>query len=60
MKEGFGEAKITINLDGIDDILKKYKKIQKYKKSSLYTIKSIDGTENVISSLIKEYKEDPI
>ena len=62
MSAGFGENKIKVNLnvDEIDNILKKYKKIKKYQKSNLYTIKVIDGTETLVSSLIKEAEEDPI
>ena len=62
MTAGFGESKIKVNLnvDEIDNILKKYKKIKKYQKSSLYAIKTIDGTETIVSSLIKEAQEDPI
>ena len=58
MSTGFGSdaknANITIDLDYVDVILKQYKKIKKYKKSSLYIIKTMDGTETIISSLIKE------
>jgi hypothetical protein len=64
MSAGFGSdaknANITIDLDYVDVILKQYKKIKKYKKSSLYTIKTMDGTETIISSLIKEAKDNPI
>ena len=62
MSAGFGENKIKVNLnvDEIYNILKKYKKIKKYQKSNLYTIKVIDGTETIVSSLIKEAEEDPI
>jgi len=70
MSAGFGgvpnenrvgkDAKITIDLDHIDIILKQYKKIKKYQKSSLYAIKTMDGTEEIISSLIKEAEENPI
>lgn len=70
MSAGFGgdpnqgrigkDAKITIDLDHIDVVLKQYKKIKKYQKSSLYAIKSMDGTEDIVSSLIKEAQEDPI
>ena len=46
MSTGFGSdaknANITIDLDYVDVILKQYKKIKKYKKSSLYTIKTMD------------------
>jgi hypothetical protein len=70
MSSGFGgdpnqgrlgkDMNITIELDNIDVILKKYKKIKKYQKSSLYAIKSMDGTEEIISSLIKEAEENPL
>jgi len=70
MSTGFGgspnenrvgkDAKITIDLDNIDVVLKQYKKIKKYQKSSLFAIKTIDGTEEIISSLIKESEENPL
>ncbi len=70
MSAGFGgvpnenrvgkDAKITIDLDNIDVVLKQYKKIKKYQKSSLYAIKTIDGTEEIISSLMKEAEENPL
>jgi hypothetical protein len=55
-----GEAKIIINDDEVNKLLKRYKKIKKYMKSPLYTVKTIDGTEEVVSSLIKEATEDPV
>ena len=70
MSAGFGgvpnenrvgkDAKITIDLDNIDIILKQYKKIKKYQKSSLFAIKTMDGTEEIVSSLIKEAEENPM
>lgn len=70
MSAGFGgdpnqgrlgkDAKITIDLDNINLVIKQYKKIKKYQKSSLYTIKSMDGTEKIVSSLIKEAEENPL
>ena len=70
MSAGFGgvpnenrvgkDAKITIDLDNIDIVLKQYKKIKKYQKSSLYAIKTMDGTEDIVSSLIKEAEENPL
>lgn len=70
MSAGFGgdpnqgrigkDAKIEINLDNIDVVLKKYKKIKKYMKSSLYAVKTMDGTEDIVSSLIKEAEENPL
>ena len=70
MSAGFGgqgkenrigkDLNININLDNVDTILKQYKKIKKYKKSSLFAIKTMDGTEEIVSSLIKEAEENPL
>ena len=62
---GFGEKKkvnleVQINQNEVDKLIKDYKKIKKYMKSSFYTIKKIDGTEDIVSELLKEYEENPI
>ena len=50
-----------INFEGLDmsqesvqELVKKYKKIKKYQKSSLFAVKTIDGTENLVSKMIEE------
>ena len=60
MSEGFSEESIevSINKTEINNLLKKYKKIKKYMKSPLYTIKEMDGTENIVSNLLKEVDTD--
>lgn len=60
MTSGFNklEFDLPINKNEIKKLLKKYKKIKKYQKSSLFTIKTMDGTEEIVSSLIKEAKEN--
>jgi len=60
MSEGFSEENIevSINKDEVKNLLKKYKKIKKYMKSPLYTIKEMDGTESVVSNLLKEIDTD--
>jgi hypothetical protein len=70
MSAGFGgdpnqgrlgkDAKITIDLDNIDHVIKQYKKIKKYQKSSLFAIKTMDGTEEIVSSLVKEAEDNPL
>ena len=45
---------IDVNADEIKSIKKKYKKLKKYMRSSLYEIKSMDGTEKTITNLLKE------
>jgi hypothetical protein len=54
------DLNIKIDLDNIDQVIKQYKKIKKYQKSSLYAIKTMDGTEDIVSSLIKEAEENPL
>jgi hypothetical protein len=61
MKEGFDNVtKVTVYKDEVQQLLKKYKKVKKYMKSPLFAIKTMDGTENYVSSLIKEATEDPV
>jgi hypothetical protein len=67
MSSGFGEQKnkkgkavIVINDDEISKILKQYKKLNKYRKSSIFAVQTMDGTENIISQLIEEAEENPM
>jgi hypothetical protein len=63
MSRGFNknvEVEFELPRADIDKLLKEYKKIKKYQKSSMYAIKSIDGTEKIVSSLIREAEENPI
>ena len=55
-----GKAKVTIYKYEVGKLLKQYKKIKKYMKSSIYEIKNMDGTEKVVSELLNEYKDNPI
>lgn len=60
MSSGFSEEKIevSVNKQELQKILKTYKKIKKYQKSSLYKIKCIDGTETLIKNLLKDMTND--
>jgi hypothetical protein len=61
MSEGFNnKVKVEVNENGVDQLLKQYKKIKKYMKSSLYEVKKMDGTEEVVSELLNEYYDNPI
>jgi hypothetical protein len=50
--------KLVANIDPEEftKIKKKYKKLKKYMKSPLYQVKVMDGTENIISELLKQPK----
>jgi hypothetical protein len=60
MSEGFSEEKIEveINKDEVKKILKDYKKIKKYMKSPLFAVKMMDGSEKIVTNLLKELGED--
>jgi hypothetical protein len=62
MSKGFETApRYDINFEGLDmgqesvqELVKKYKKIKKYQKSSLFAVKTMDGTEDLVSKMIEE------
>lgn len=58
--ESDGKAKVIVNDDEIEKLLKSYKKIKKYQKSSLFAVKQMDGTEKVISKMIQEVEDNPL
>lgn len=49
-----GDLNVEVDLDQLKPIMKRYKKLKKYMRSPLYQIKKMDGTENVISKLLKD------
>jgi hypothetical protein len=57
---GFSNEKphVTIYKDEVDKLIKKYKKIKKYMKSPIFEVKKMDGTEDVVSELLKELDTD--
>ncbi len=59
MSKGF-DVEVEMNPDDINRLLKRYKKLKKYQKSSLFALQTMDGTEKIISSMIKESEDDPI
>jgi hypothetical protein len=63
MKNGFGkkdDADVIIYKEELEKVVKQYKKIKKYMKSSLYQIKTIDGEEKIVSDLLKEVEDNPV
>jgi uncharacterized protein involved in tolerance to divalent cations len=61
MSEGFSEENIEVAIykDEVKKLLKKYKKIKKYQKSSIFQVKTMDGTEDYVSKMIKDVQENP-
>jgi len=69
MKQGFnlninqkkiGKAGVLVDTNELDKLMRKYKNIKKYMKSPLYQVKKMDGTETVVTNLLKENEQDPI
>ena len=59
---GFQEGDFDVKIEGmqeeeIDALLKKYKRLNKYSKSSICAIKTMDGSEDIISSLVEEAED---
>ena len=61
MSDGFSEEKLQVQIykDEVRKLLKQYKKIKKYQRSSIFEVKTMDGTEKYISELIKGVEENP-
>jgi hypothetical protein len=57
MSGGF-DVDFDMSTDEVKRLLKEYKKIKKYQKSNLFAIKTMDGTENIVSKMIEEAKEE--
>ncbi len=51
------EGKVNINVEEYKKVMKKYKKIKKYMKSSIFAVKTMDDTEKLVSNLLKEAEE---
>ena len=59
---GFQEGDFDVKIEGmqeeeIDALLKKYKRLNKYRKSNLFAVKMMDGTEDIISPLLEEAED---
>jgi len=50
---------LRIQKDAVNKIIKEYKKIKKYQKSSIFEIEKLSGQETKIDKLLNEYGIDP-
>jgi len=62
-KEGKGfkgqELKVNVNQEELNKLVKVYKKMNKYRKSPLFAVKTMDNTEKIVSQMIEELKKKP-
>ena len=52
------QLNVKVSNAEIDKIVKKYKKVQKYRKSSLFAVQSMDETEDMINKMVDEIMKD--
>lgn len=51
------KIKTIINENEVVKLIKRYKKIKKFKKSNLHLINQLDGKRDIIQELMDEYME---
>ena len=52
------EVKLYVRNSEVDKLIKEYKKIKKYQKSSFFEIEKLSGQETKVDKLINEYGID--
>lgn len=52
------ELKSIINEDEVAKLIKRYKKLKKFKKSNIHAVNQLDGRKDIIQELMDEYMED--
>tara|TARA_A200000159_G_scaffold153266_1_gene165087 strand:+ start:1326 stop:1499 length:174 start_codon:yes stop_codon:yes gene_type:complete len=57
MSDGF-DVQVEMPKEDINRLLKQYKKLKKYQKSSLYQIEKLSGKKTKVDELIDEYGVD--
>jgi ribosomal protein S24E len=66
MSNGFGggttdgKAKVYVQKEEVEKLIKEYKKIKKYMKSPIFAVKNLDGTEQVVKELLDKYGDENI
>ncbi len=51
------ELQVNLDPDTIRKVMKDYKKIKKYMRSSIFAVKKMDGNEKVITKLMKNLED---
>jgi uncharacterized phosphosugar-binding protein len=55
---GDGKAKVFVQKEEVEKLIKEYKKIKKYMKSPIFQIKNLDGNETYVKNLVDNYGEE--
>lgn len=60
-KGGFGaKPNVIIHKNEVEKLLRSYKKVKRYMRSSIYDVKKMDGTETMVSDLLDKYYDPDV
>ena len=51
------DLKVNLDPDTLRKVMKDYKKIKKYMRSSIFAVKQMDGNEKVMTKLLKNIED---
>ncbi len=51
------DLKVNLDPDTLRKVMKDYKKIKKYMRSSIFAVKQMDGNEKVVTKLLKNIED---
>ena len=57
-KEKADKLELNVNMSEVDKLIKKYKKINKFRKSSFYEVNRLDGKQTYVEKLINDFGID--
>ncbi len=57
-KEKDDKLELNVNMTEVDKLIKKYKKINKFRKSSFYEVNRLDGKQTYVEKLINDFGID--
>ena len=57
-KEKDDKHELNVNMTEVDKLIKKYKKINKFRKSSFYEVNRLDGKQTYVEKLINDFGID--
>ena len=60
MSNGFDIEEGDQPREELNRLVKKYKNLNKYTKSSIFAIKTMDNNEKIISDMVEELKNKPL
>ena len=57
-KKDDGKAVVNVDQDEYNKLIKEYKRLKKYQKSTMYEVSKLSGKETELDRLLAQYGED--